>query len=274
MLVIRSVTVADQPPEVNKCLGPGEFKAECVYASFSLPRSKYGHQIYNFDHTTVMYVRCNKDADGSAPNQSIVGMMKGVYQQENHWKGLIVIVSRPGTLINPLVYKDVTATTFRVTIDFFKAINSGLDSPGLKVPTTEAATDHLVPHSNMVQGVEIASKGDAFLHGKMRYTEVQVSFDNPIFTISPTQISEHMGFPLQVRNAGDFRRRDVEKGDKMGFNTFKNRSALFLNMEADIQGHNWGWADIFVWDQDIGTVLVVRQDKRLLTSPQVEALAK
>ncbi|CZT53354.1 uncharacterized protein RSE6_14851 [Rhynchosporium secalis] len=108
----------------------------------------------------------------------------------------------------------------------------------------------------------------------MKYTEVQVPVDHPIFTISPTQISDHMGFPLHVRKVGDFRRRDIEKGDNMGINAFKNRSALFLNMEAEIQGHNWGWADIFVWDQDIGTVLVVRQDKRLLTSPQVEALAK
>ncbi|PVH77784.1 hypothetical protein DL98DRAFT_637038 [Cadophora sp. DSE1049] len=45
-------------------------------------------------------------------------------------------------------------------------------------------------------------------------------------------------------------------------------------MEADTRGQRWGWADFLEWDKMIGTVLVVRQDKKALTSPQVEALAK
>ncbi|KAG4410982.1 hypothetical protein IFR04_015879 [Cadophora malorum] len=200
-------------------------------------------------------------------------MMKG--KNPHDWKGPIIIASQPGTSIDLMFYKDVTPTSLRVAADFFKCFGSGIDKSGPTMISGEAAMQRLFPEKpkDMVQGVQIASKGDVILHGKIKFTEVQAPLGHPIFNIKPTEISNYMGIPSLMK-VGGFAKEDMEKADKMGFNALQNRTALFLNMEADTHDHRWGWAEFLDWHKMIGTVLVVRQDKKALTTPQVEALAK
>ncbi|KAH6715788.1 hypothetical protein BKA61DRAFT_719822 [Leptodontidium sp. MPI-SDFR-AT-0119] len=119
------------------------------------------------------------------------------------------------------------------------------------------ASTHLAKKkpSNFVQGVGIASKGDVMLHGRMKFTEVQVPLGHPIFASKSTEISNYMGIPPLVKKIGVFSKDDLDNGYKLGINR-----------------ERWGYADFIEWDKTIGTVLVVRQDKAAITSPQVEAI--
>ncbi|KAH7317865.1 hypothetical protein BKA65DRAFT_515328 [Rhexocercosporidium sp. MPI-PUGE-AT-0058] len=187
----------------------------------------------------------------------------------------MVILSQPRTKVDPPVFKDATTTSLRVVADFFKNYGSGLNSSGATITIGPPAIQHQAQAQllNFNQGVQIASRDDVVLHGRMKFTEVQVPLGHEIFASKSTEISRHMEIPLLVKKIGGFRREDLGNGNQLGINAFQNRTALYLNMEASLSGEKWGYADFIEWNKTIGTVLVVRQDKNALTAPHVESIA-
>ncbi|PVH77783.1 hypothetical protein DL98DRAFT_534543 [Cadophora sp. DSE1049] len=117
--------------------------AEHVVASAHLARSKPGEQRYNLDDTTVIVIRETGGVDGSARNQSVVHMLKG--KNRHDWKGPIIIVSQPGTKIDPVFYQDVTPPSLRLAVDFLRCYGSGLDSPGPVFISGAAVMQRLFP---------------------------------------------------------------------------------------------------------------------------------
>ncbi|KAH7386479.1 hypothetical protein BKA64DRAFT_646034 [Cadophora sp. MPI-SDFR-AT-0126] len=201
--------------------------------------------------------------------------MKGKHRHD--WKGPIVVLSQPGTLTEPSSYRDIVPSDLRVAADFFRVYGKGLDYKGPLLTFVPAAPYNGNPggSSQAVQAVLIASKSDEELYGKVKFQEVHIPVNHPVFNYAkPTDISVQMGIPLLVAKTGNLKMKDMEKGDKIKINAFQNRTALFLNIEATLNGERWGFADHLVWDREIGTVLVVRQDKRPITAQQVEAIAK
>ena len=162
--------------------------AEHVIASARLARSKPGEQRYDLDDATVIFIRESCGVDGSSSNQSVIHMMKG--KNRHDWKGPMIIASQPGTSIDPMFYKDVTPTSLRVAADFFKWFGSGVGNSAPTLISGEVAMQRLFPEKpkDVVQGLQIASKGDVILHGKVKFTEVQAPLDHPIFSIKPTEI--------------------------------------------------------------------------------------
>ena len=126
--------------------------------------------------------------------------------------------------------------------------------------------------SNIIRGVNIASKEDQHFLGMVKFSRVDIPANHPIFNMKPTSISGYMKLPLLVSKHGNSPMEWLRQQDKLGFNPLQNRTALFLNFEADPRSNKWGFTDLREWDRDIGSVVVVRQDKKDITPQQVEAL--
>ncbi|ESZ89559.1 hypothetical protein SBOR_10055 [Sclerotinia borealis F-4128] len=72
---------------------------------------------FNLSYTVQVIVRETFLIDGSTPNGCVQHTTKG--QTIHDWRGPILVMRQPGTAIDPLFYKDITAGDFRVAIDYF-----------------------------------------------------------------------------------------------------------------------------------------------------------
>ncbi|KAK6603408.1 hypothetical protein H4I96_06176 [Botrytis cinerea] len=133
-----------------------------------------------------------------------------------------------------------------------------------------------------IKAVYIHCFGDQKILGLPKYTEVTISDSHVIFTREkPTDISAHMKLPILTRKTGYVDPRWVNKRPHVDYacatskGPMSNRKALYLNLRADLnREQNWGFSDMEKWDTTIGTVLVVRKDKKDITARQVEGLAR
>ncbi|EKD16944.1 uncharacterized protein L3040_006230 [Drepanopeziza brunnea f. sp. 'multigermtubi'] len=233
-------------------LGDDDPSPEEINVSMYLTNTYIGVEKYAFDHTVSIQIRESGEFDGSHPNQCVSEVMKGT--QGYDWKGPIVVYSQPGTSIDSPTFLDVTAADLRIVVDFLRHCGGKAD--------------------DFVQTVRISSKGDEKLHGKRKFYHIKVPDSHEIFNTRPTEISTIMGLPILVQKTGLFNPADVEKGSRLGFNPFENYTAAALNTIATPQNDYWGSLDMQDWDMVIGTVLVVRQDKKDMSTGQVEALAR
>ena len=122
------------------------------------------------------------------------------------------------------------------------------------------------------------------LLGSGKFTQVEIPDNHPIFHHTdtlPTSVSKNMGLPLLVRKMTNIAFKDQVKeaerliGSKgLGYNPYKNRRALFLNISTNTMSRSFMYADRKIWDTLIGRVLVVRQDQKDITPHQVEALSR
>jgi hypothetical protein len=269
-----------ESPEYRKFLGDDDPYSQRIPVGAKLKAANPSLRRFALEHTVTLYIRETALKDGSLPNKCVVSMMKG--KHKFNWKGPLAIFSQPGTKTDPLVYQDVVPADLRVVTDFFLCYGNGvgkdegvtLGPPGL---------DHLknifpglYKDSNTIYGVDISSKGDQEILNKVKFIGVEISPTHPIFKdTKPTSISIHMGLPLLVRKYGNLPRSWIAKGEQLNISPFENRTALFLNLNANPKSDSWGYADIIEWDLcGVGTVLVVRADKKAISEQQVEALAR
>jgi hypothetical protein len=267
-----------ETPEYSKFLGDDDPYPERILVSAKLKVSNPGLKRFALEHTVGFHRREMSMEDGSLPNKCVIAMMKGKHKY--NWKGPLAIFSQPGTKSDPLVYQDVVPADLRVVIDFFPCYGDGVGKDeGMQLKGGIDDLKELFPSlskdSGTIYGVDISSKGDQEILNKVKFIEVEISPTHPIFKYTkPTSISIRMGLPILVRKHGNLPHSWIAKGDQLNINPFENCSALFLNMNANPKSDSWGYADIMEWDLDIGTVLVVRADRKAISEQQVEALAR
>ncbi|KAI9787400.1 MAG: hypothetical protein M1816_007533 [Peltula sp. TS41687] len=123
-----------------------------------------------------------------------------------------------------------------------------------------------------IKGVRISCKGDQQILRAKQYISVDVPADHPIFSSSdpPPDISQLISLPILVsKYPPDRAWKDLGKASM-----YDNVSATFLNLNADPDNHHWfGWAGP-EWQNNVGSVLVVRQDGKDLTIQHVDALCE
>jgi hypothetical protein len=141
----------------------------------------------------------------------------------------------------------------------------------------------LLKHSvgRTFKGVEITCTGDQEFLNLDKFVGVDVPIVHPIFDTEnrpcpPTEISKLIGLPLMFRNAIP----DMRWMDRVSQRACENRAAQFLDINIDVKSDTWGFSDLGKnilhmnekgW-RIFSQVLVIRQDKKDLTSHQVEAL--
>lgn len=117
-----------------------------------------------------------------------------------------------------------------------------------------------------VKAVMIASEWERGMAGGT-FSEVDIGPNHPVWREKPTQISVKMGLPLLMHK---FPVQSIQEGEEDSL--FRNPEASALNYIVELGDPDWGCiADEF--SGTIGSVLIVRADKKDLQPRQVEMLA-
>lgn len=119
---------------------------------------------------------------------------------------------------------------------------------------------------------------------KPNFEAVEVPSTDAIFSEHDTSdIAERIGLPIFTQRCSPDPRWAQHEGNKIfeGESPFNNQDATFLHQSCDPKSDfepltglmGWGWASS-QWQNDVGSTIVVRQDKKPLASLHVEALCK
>jgi hypothetical protein len=129
-------------------------------------------------------------------------------------------------------------------------------------------------YSTKVKAVVMSCLGDRNLLGHDKYVQVELKADHYAFDVNCTKISGAISLPIAtyILPADEaWRRSDGSAG--LGFNPYENREITFMHMDISAVDDHWGFANMREWDIRVGSVLVVRKDKKDLTIHHVEAHA-
>lgn len=124
--------------------------------------------------------------------------------------------------------------------------------------------------------------GDQKMFNKPLFEAVDVLSNHPIFHDHDTSdITKHIGLPIFTHKCAHDPKWKNDEDNKIfeGRCPTQNQEATFLHLSLDPKGRldlekrtaSWGWAPMH-WQCDVGSVLVVRQDKKRLTPMHMEAL--
>jgi hypothetical protein len=220
----------------------------------------------------TIYV-CHRDAfliDGSPANNSVAGITATKPEQFHDWRGLIIAYGMVGLGVDQTACKDLDMNDFRHITDYFLAYDYN------PVFATHQSTDI------KVKGVKINCLGDRIMFSKPDFEAVQVSLIDPIFAEHDTSdITNRIGLPIFTRRCSPDPRWVHDEGNKIfeHKSPFNNQDATFLHLccdpKAEFDLHigtmGWGWASQ-QWQDSVGSIIVVRQDKKPLSPLHVEAL--
>ena len=133
-----------------------------------------------------------------------------------------------------------------------------------------------------IRAVRINCVGDQKVFGKPKFEQAFLSRDNNIFTIGSTSdVAELIGLPLRICQLPphpDWENCHRKLGGSV---PFVNQAATLLNLNADPEREAnesegvlpLGWAPMW-WQNNIGSVVVVRQDKKDLHPWHIKALSR
>jgi hypothetical protein len=222
------------------------------------PVTRNVYRGFNLDHTIDITCRDAFLIDGSKINQCIVETTRGAVSHS--WSGPIVVMRQPSLAYDPRFYSDITLADLRTAIDYFIAYGN------------ESVVDSTFARSSRpkVDGVKINCFGDQDVFGAEKYTAVAVPKDHQVF-FSPRQphILKLLEVPILVRKYPPDR---LWKNDRhRNRYPYDNQAATFLHLDANPKSESWGWAPR-EWQNDVGSVIVVRADRKPISPKQVEAL--
>ena len=218
---------------------------------------------------------CYRDAfltDGSKSNKSIATIIATKPGEYPDWRGPIIAYGNVGQGINPTACRDLDMNDFRHITDFFLSYDYK--------PTS--ATHQSVDVK--VQAVRINCVGDQKLFNKPHYEAVEITLTDPIFSEHDTSdITKRIGLPIFTRRCPPDPKWANKRGNKIfeRGSPFNNPDATFLHLccdpKAGFDPHSgslgWAWAPK-PWQNSVGSVIVVRQDKKSLLPLHMEALCK
>ena len=190
--------------------------------------------------------------DGSQLNKSVVRATRGAAVLS--WAGPIIALKKKGLGMDPLHYIDINMQDYRDVVDYF------ITYANESVQDGELGGDR----NSKLRGVKIHCKGDQRAFGTEVYSAVDVPKDHPIFHDPIAPISQLVGMPIHTRKYPP---------DKLWKDSYMNVPATFLHLVADPSNNGWGWAPM-MWQNNVGSVLVVRSDGQDVTTRQVEALSR
>ena len=189
-------------------------------------------------------------------NSIIKATQGGLYHD---WRGPMLAFKENGKSLDTTTHLDMNMQDYRDIVGYFISYGD------------ETVNDSDQHHngSGKVKGVKISCQGDQITFGAEKYVPVDVPRSHMVFYSGTPPISELVGFPVRVRQYPPDRL--WKDSDDAG--VYKNQAATFLHQETDKSSNWWGWAPM-PWQNEVGSVLVVRSDGNDVTKQQVEALCE
>ena len=215
------------------------------------------------DLTNTLMVVCRETflIDGSSVNRSVVKATQG--SPGHDWRGPILAMKKQGLGIDPRLYLDIDMQDYRDVVDYFISYGA---SESVEDGDVRQRDENHGRKGRQVRGVKINCKGDQEYFGAAGYTAVDVPAGHPIFSEPIAPISKLVGMPLHTQQC------PPDNAWKPNHNVYTNVPATFLHQSTDeSSGDGWGWAP-WKWQNDVGSVLVVRSDCQDVSVQQVEAL--
>lgn len=211
-------------------------------------------------------------------NQAIDELVKGRGHAQADWKGEILVVKRAYTsnlddddqehrTEDEASHEDFRPSDIKAIVDFLTEY--GYEDLDRRFETSRRT----------VQGLKMTCPGDQTTFGHEPYELTDVPLNFPIFSQSPTQMSQRIEFPIIVRRytTDQLWLTDEEQLQSKGS---KNQAATFLNLDLreDEEGLKlgfgrlgYGWAPP-EWQGFVGTIVAVRQDGMSLDPNHLEVL--
>lgn len=250
-----------QSPEVRSFLGPHNYESDIQLQNNSGLKRKLSDTIYICYSNTFL-------VDGSKANNCITDIIKTNRLQKNSWRGPVIAYGKVGLGLDQTSCRDLDMNDFRHIIDYFLSWHA---SP---------APAPLEPFGPSVKGVRINCLGDEKMFGKPHFEAVELSPADLIFSNSDTSdIADRIGLPIFIRRCS-LDTKWSNKPENENFD-FSNTDALDLltccgyifNVGLTTKLVGWG-AFPKDWIDNTGSVIVARQDKKLLLPLHVEALCR
>lgn len=218
---------------------------------------------------------CYRDTflfDGSKPNSSVAAITTTKPGQYHDWRGPIIAYANAGPGVNQATCKDFDMGDFRRLTDYFLWYN--YKPP----PATQQSNDA------KIKGVKINCIGDQKMFNKPGFEAVELVSTDLIFSKHDTsEITKRIGLPIFTRRCPPHSKwaNDLDNEIFERKSPFNNQYATFLHLccdpkvEPDLRAGSlgWGWASM-QWQNRVGSVIVVCQDKKPLLPLHVEALCK
>ncbi|KAF7853953.1 hypothetical protein EAF04_010619 [Stromatinia cepivora] len=245
---------------------------------------------FKLDHDIVLHHRHAHLFDKSLPNTGIFEFTNGT--QGILWRCPVTFHSCVGMKLDRLEVRtpnlDATMSDLHVALHFlqtFPGQNVGPEALSLGAlcqikfwkPQLFYSFMKKYAKDAVYTGVSISCPGDVKFLGRVKYAPAEVLPNHPIFHAEDQSLSRfppilrQTGIPLIARKvchdpAGRFPRHWV-------IEDLKNNAALALHLITDVKGLHFNMGVVGNnWHKFLGSVLVVRQDKKPLTPHQVEAL--
>ena len=200
--------------------------------------------------------------DGSRPNKSIASITATQPGQYHDWRGPIVAYAKAGRGIDPPACKDFDMVDFRHIADYILSYC------------------YVPPKVERVKGVRINCRGDVDMLGRPHFEEIELSIRDSKFGADDTSdIAAHIGLPILTRRIPPDPR--WANSDMEGGSPFVNQDATFLHQcldpkavfDSSTGSLGWAWCSQS-WQNNVGSVVVVRKDKKPLLPLHMEALAR
>ena len=248
-----------QNPEVKPFLGPDPFPKSGSIQFNPVLQKELSDTIYISYRDTFL-------VDGSKANNSIGAITTTTAGQKYDWRGPIIAYGKMGLGIDPVICRDLDMNDFRHIVDYFLSYNVN------PTPVLQQS------FGTKIKGVKINCLGDEKMLSKPHFEAVEVSSTDLIFSEHDTSdIAKRIDLPIFTRRCPP----NPEWANDQDCKLFNNQDATFLHLccdpKADFDPHHgimgWGWASM-QWQNDVGSTIVVRQDRKPLLSLHVEALCK
>jgi hypothetical protein len=211
--------------------------------------------------------------DGSVPNSSVSAITSTKPGRYHDWRGPILAYSKHGPDMNARICKDLDMNDFRHAADYFRWYNY---EPVLPASPAQPS------QSPKVKGVRVNCDGDQKMFNKPQFEAVEIPATDPIFTIHNTSdIADRIGLPIFTRRcipspkwSNDIHNLMYDSGSP-----YNNQSATFLHLRCDPKAKydpNVGQLSWFYpspqWLSEVGSTIIMRQDKKPLHHIHAEAL--
>ncbi|KAI1105466.1 hypothetical protein F4804DRAFT_304024 [Jackrogersella minutella] len=257
----------DEPyqfPNTDPFLGTGIMTGTTSIIYNPVLRRSLDDQILACYHDTFL-------TDGSKTNESIAAVTATSIYQFDHWRGPVLACGMTG-IRDEHTCRDLDMCDFRHVIDYFLA---------------HAYLPALPPQQSVIEkikGVRINCLGDQKMCNKPQFEAVEIPSTDPIFfKHDDCDIAKRIELPIFTRQCPPNPKWADDESNKIfeHASPFNNQYATFLHLCCDPQADfnlqagtmGWGWAPM-KWQNGVGSVIVVRQDKKPLLPLHAEALCR
>lgn len=202
--------------------------------------------------------------NGSRENAAIASITATQPGRYPRWSGPIVAYGVYGVHESALVapkLKDLDATDFSHIANFF-------------------LTYRVQPPADKVTAVRVNCFGDQAFCRRPPFEAIELDSDHEIFSTHEFPgLAAHIGIPVFTKKVEPDPRWAVTEHSVGGQRSWNNQDATFLHLCCDPKASydpaigtlGWGWAPA-MWQNHVGSIVVVRQDRKPLSILDVQTL--